>query len=191
MRIRPASVSNPRTELQLNQRNRFGMVTRFLSSQRLLVNVGFRPYANGQTAFNAATSYNLLNAIDGTNPEVQIDYSKAMLSLGTLPPAEEFVAVCNAAGMLSLNWFDNSSDELASSSDALMIGLFDADSFTALTFLNCATRAEAGVEIAIPVRWSGRTIQIFAFFLSPKGMSVANAREMVSGTVYCGNVVLL
>jgi hypothetical protein len=191
IRIRPASVSNPRTELQMAQRSRFGMMTRFLSSQRMLVNIGFRPNANGQSAFNAASSYNLLNAFNSENPELQIDYCKVMLSLGLLPPPEDLAVASSLAGTLSLAWADNSSDELASGADALMLGVFDPATATALTFPNCAIRSASAAEISLPARWAGRTVEVFAFFLSPKGMSVANSKDMVSDTIYGGTIELL
>lgn len=87
MRGKAASVSNPKTEAQLDQRARFGAALKFLQPLTSFIRVGFKNYAVKMTAFNSAMSYNLNNALAGGYPDYFIDYASALVSRGVLPGA--------------------------------------------------------------------------------------------------------
>ena len=57
MRSLPQSVTNPRTEGQVNQRSKFAVTLGFLQPITTYLRVGYKGYASGKTAFNAAMSY--------------------------------------------------------------------------------------------------------------------------------------
>jgi hypothetical protein len=85
MRSLPQKVKNPRTLPQLKQRSKFTLVVNLLRPMLPLLRVGWKQYAHGrQSAFNAATSYTLANAIIGEYPDYKIDPKKVMISRGTL-----------------------------------------------------------------------------------------------------------
>jgi len=63
MRGKAASVSNPKTEAQLDQRARFRAALKFLQPLTSFIRVGFKNYAVKMTAFNSAMLYNLNNAL--------------------------------------------------------------------------------------------------------------------------------
>lgn len=191
LRIRPASVSNPNTDKQRNQRERFGMVNRFLSSQGALVKIGFHSFAGSrQSAFNAAASYNLKNAIIGDFPEVALSMTDLRLSKGNLPGLSGLTPAFAAPDVLTLQWTDNSNRLLASQTDVLMVGLFDAAKSEGLAFINEANRADGTVSLEIPEEWLGRSIDVFAFFLAVSGMGGIAGKDQVSDSVYGGHVLL-
>ena len=70
MRIRPVSVANPKTDAQLDQRMRFTVTLRFLQPLTQFLKIGFKNYAVKMSPFNNAMSYNILNAIQGTYPNL-------------------------------------------------------------------------------------------------------------------------
>ena len=74
MRVRPASVANPQTEGQVDQRTKFSTILQFLQPLTGFLQIGFRSYAIKMTAFNSAMSYNFRNAIIGVYPDYVIDY---------------------------------------------------------------------------------------------------------------------
>jgi hypothetical protein len=80
IRVKPSSVANPRTEGQINQRNKFTAVLEFLQPNLGFLKVGFKNSAIKQTEFNAAMSYNLKNAITGSTQNPAVDYANALLS---------------------------------------------------------------------------------------------------------------
>jgi hypothetical protein len=80
LRILPASVANPRTPAQMDQRSKFITVINFLQPIKDFIRVGFKNYAVKMTQFNSAMSYNVKNAIAGTYPDYTIDYPKRSLA---------------------------------------------------------------------------------------------------------------
>jgi hypothetical protein len=75
IRIKPASVANPRTEGQVNQRNKFTITLEYLQATSDFIKVGYKAFAVKKTEFNAAMSYVLNNAVGGIAPNFTIDYS--------------------------------------------------------------------------------------------------------------------
>src|SRR5690606_2654955 len=84
IRIKPASVANPRTEGQVNQRNKFSATLAFLQPSLAFIKAGYKFYASKRSAFNAAMSYVIQNAITGTAPNFSVDYTTALVSRGKL-----------------------------------------------------------------------------------------------------------
>jgi len=84
MRGRAQSVRNPRTEGQMEQRSKFSLTLDFLKPITAYVRTGYKTYANKQTAFNAAMSYIVKNAVSGAFPNYALDFSLALVSRGNL-----------------------------------------------------------------------------------------------------------
>lgn len=79
MRSQAQSVKNPQTTGQVNQRTKFAIALAFLKPITEAIRVGFKLYAQKQTAFNAAMSYTLANAISGTSSDdYALDYANAL-----------------------------------------------------------------------------------------------------------------
>ena len=190
MKIIPASVSNPRTPRQLAVRSRFSMMGHFLSTQRRLVSVGFKAYTETSTGFNAAMKYNLSHAIVGEFPEQSIDFSLVKLSLGQLPVLSDLVAVVSSNKSITLNWTDNSSMELASAADILMVGMYDAEAGLGYTLSGSYKRSDATGLITLPDNWAGRTVELFVFVVSPLSSGETHSKEMISETLYMGSLQL-
>lgn len=190
MRVIPASVSNPRTPKQLNVRSRFALMGHFLSTQRRLVSTGFKAQAETLTAFNVAMQYNLANAITGEYPDLSIDFSQVKLSSGQLPVPSKMQAVVSSALSITLSWTDNSSMDLASASDLLMAGVYDPETGSGYTLSGVFKRSDAGGVLTLPDNWSGRAVELFLFMVSTLSVGENNSKELVSDTLYMGNLQL-
>lgn len=190
MRIRPASVSNPKTGKQLNQRSRFGMAVKLVHANGELVKPGFGPLANGMSAYNAAVSYNLAHAFTGEYPDVSIDYAQVMLSKGELAPVSNLTPVFTAPNLLTLNWDNNSTTLHARTDDRLMVSLYDAESGIAGIYPLAAAREDGSAELQTPEGWNGRNVQVFAFFLALAAIGGNTTKTQVSDTAWGGTVLL-
>jgi hypothetical protein len=190
MKIRPASVTNPNTEKQQDQRSRFGLMMRFLGTHQKLIRIGFRPYAIRMTAFNAAMSRNMAEAIEGSSPDFSINYSMVSLSKGELPAITQATVAYVSPVSVKLNWNNNSSYQGAHSTDKLQVSIFDAESFKSQSFISCAARSESSVTLALPAEWAGRFVDVFAFFLAEAGVGASSTKMQVSDTVYAGGLAL-
>lgn len=189
MKIKPASVFNPNTERQQLQRAKFGLVGRFNQAHRNLIRIGFRAYTKNMTAANAAMSYNLANAITGPFPDLSIDYSKVMISMGSLAVVNEVSAVSEATASVTLNWTSESQN--GKDSDQVVASLYDSATAEVVYFAGCASRQEANVALNLPANWSGRTAEVFVFLISLEGNGLSASRETVSNTVYAGQVQIM
>ncbi|MBU1369203.1 MAG: hypothetical protein KJ578_07180 [Bacteroidetes bacterium] len=190
MRIRPASVSNPRTDLQQNVRTRFALMGHFLSTQRALVRIGWRAMVSNTTPHNEAMRYNLANAISGEYPDLFIDFSKVKLSVGELYVPTGLQVSSASAKSLNLSWQHEQGTNQGGNDDLLMIGIYDAESAQGFTQLGGATRQQQSVVITLPDNWIGRTVEVFVFMVSSMALTDLNNPAHISQTLYGGSLVL-
>jgi len=191
MKIRPATVSNPNTERQQNQRGRFGLVVRFLQANNSLVKSGFRPWANGITAFNAAMSYNLANAVTGVHPDLSIDYTRAMISRGDLPGVSNLAASTPTPGSLTLEWTSTTLLNGAQPTDKLMLSIYNEDENQSLIYSSVASRSEGTVQLEMPSEWTGRMVQILVFLIAEEAIGSIETKQQVSNTIWGGSIELV
>lgn len=183
MRIKPANVTNPRTEGQVDQRSKFSTVLRFLQPMTDFLRVGFKLYANKMTQFNAAMSYNLNNSITGAYPNFMVDYANALVTRGNLSGAANGAASSPSAGDVQITWDDNSGSGSAQATDKALIVLLNTTRQEAV-FTTAGPARSAGTEtISVPSEYTGEDVEVFLGFISEDGSKVANSSYLGSVTV--------
>ncbi|MBY5950283.1 hypothetical protein KUV23_04825 [Algoriphagus marincola] len=183
MRIKPANVTNPRTEGQVDQRSKFSTVLRFLQPMTDFLRVGFKLYANKMTQFNAAMSYNLNNAITGAYPNFMVDYASALVTRGNLTGAANGAASSPSAASVEVTWTDNSGSGSAQATDKALIVLLNTTRQEAV-FTTAGPARSAGTEtISVPSEYTGEDVEVFLGFISEDGSKVANSSYLGSVTV--------
>ena len=125
IRIKPSSVANPRTEGQVNQRNKFTVTLEYLQPNQPFLKVGYKSFATKQSEFNAAMSYVLNNAVTGTAPNFNVDYANALLSRGGLSGVLNPTTDLTTAGQVSFGWGDNSLEGNANTTDKAMLLVYN------------------------------------------------------------------
>lgn len=183
LRIKPSSVANPRTEGQVNQRNKFSATIEFLQPNKGFLNVGFKFYAVKKTAFNAAMSYTLGNAITGVAPNFNVDYSLALLSRGSLSTPLNGSIDLSTANQVTFDWDDNSADGNANTTDKAMVLAYNPSKKESIYILDGATRSITTQVLTLPTSYTGDTIELFMAFVSADGKFVSNSVHLGSGTV--------
>jgi len=176
MRVKPASVANPQTEGQVDQRSKFSTVLKFLQPMKDYVKIGFKGYANKMTQFNSAMSYNLKNAITGSYPNFTIDYANALISRGSLAGVLNGAIQSASAGSVAFSWDDNSSDGNALATDKSMLLIYNKDKDEAIFITDGATRSSGSQTLTVPDNYSGDLLQCFISFISEDGVSIANSK---------------
>lgn len=182
MRGRAQSVKNPRTEGQMEQRSKFSLALDFLKPITAFIRIGYKVYANKQTAFNAAMSYIVKNAISGAFPNYSLDHSLTLVSRGNLTQPTNASAAMGA-GKVTVSWTDNSGQGDAQATDVAMPLAFNADKGEAVFNTAAATRADQRAELAFPADWVGDTVEIYLGFVSADGVSVSNSLYLGSKVV--------
>lgn len=182
MRGRAQSVKNPRTEGQVEQRSKFALTLDFLKPITAYVRTGYKTYASKQTAFNAAMSYIVKNAVSGAFPNYTLDFSQVLVSRGSLTQPLNANATM-AASKVSISWTDNSGQGNAQPIDVAMPLAFNTDKGEAVFSTNSDTRADQLAELTFPADWVGDTVEIYIGFISADGINVANSLYLGSKTV--------
>lgn len=183
LRIMPASVANPKTPAQMDQRSKFITVIKFLQPMVEFLRVGFKLYAIKMTQFNNAMSYNLKNAITGEYPNYTIDLSKALVSRGSLAVALGANVVATSATEIALSWSDNSGTGNAQTTDKSLLLAYHTETGTVIYNTSGASRSVGEQSLTVPSELSGGTFETFLGFISEDRLLVANS-------VYVGSITL-
>jgi len=152
MRSLPLKVKNPRTEPQMNQRSKFALSLGFLKPMTELLRVGWKLYAYKQSAFNAATSFMIANAIKGKYPNYSIDTTKVLISRGALTPASNAMAI-PVSGAINFEWDDNSGLSSAKPTDKALLAVVNTDKSEAVFDAAGAARSETSQSLNLPSNW--------------------------------------
>ncbi|TKC08892.1 DUF6266 family protein [Pedobacter frigoris] len=182
--MRPAKSNRPPSELQLNQRNKFAAVTRWMGSGISdFVALGFQDFDSEMTGFNAAVQYNLDHAVTGSAPNYVIDYPNAKLSRGklSLPATPEVAAVAGQA--LEFTWGATIGSLNAKPGDlAVCIAYCDMlDTF--VMSVGAVTRAALEYELDLPADFAGESVHCWLAFLSSN-------KKVASNSAYLGVVTV-
>ena len=182
IRIKPASVANPRTEGQVNQRNKFTITLEYLQATKDFIKIGYKSFATKKTEFNAAMSYVLNNAVGGIAPNFTIDYSLALLSRGGLSGVLNGTTDLTNAGQVSFGWGDNSAEGNANATDKAMVLVYNPSKKESISILDGADRTVGSQVVTIPDTYAGDTVELFMAFVSADGTQVSNSVYLGSGT---------
>ena len=176
MRIRAASVSNPQTDRQLDQRMKFAIIMRFLQPLSQFIRNGFKFYAIKMTAMNAAMAWNLRNALQGTYPDYAINYSSALVARGNLAPALNPVASSTVAGTVLFKWDNNSDETNASTSDSTLLVVFNPSKNQAVYLEGESKRVDGTQSVTVPNSFSGDQVQCYIAFTTEDGQELSNSK---------------
>ena len=182
IRIKPVSVANPRTPGQVNQRNKFSATLEFLQPLIGFVNLGYKFYKNKQSAFNAAMSYVLTNAITGSAPDFTVDYPVALLSRGSLSgPLQPSMTM--GSGEVQVGWVNNSGSGNAVATDVAMLVVYNPAKKDAVSMLEGASRITGTEVLAVPADYVDDTVHVYMAFISADGNQVSDSVHVGSGVV--------
>lgn len=178
VRARPAFVTNPQTEAQQKQRAKFALGVRLLKPCTSFIRIGYKNEAIGKTAWNAALSYILHHAITG----YRIDYSRVLLSKGSLTPPAHVQAVV-AGGTVRILWDDNSGVGSAQPTDRALTIAINPDKGEAVYNTAGTSRAGSMETLHVPAHWMGDQAEVYLGFISDDGKDVSDSAYAGSVTV--------
>ena len=176
------SIAIPNTPAQLAQRAKFSVAGKFLRPLIPFLRIGFRSQAVKMSGFNAAMKYNLGNAISGTYPAYEVDYSKALVSEGTLQGALNPEVTSSTAGEVEYTWENNSDYANASKDDKVLLVVYNPARNKAVTVVDGNTRTGGTQSITLPTNFSGDEVQCFISF-GNETKSVLSNSEFAGGIV--------
>lgn len=160
--------------LQRQQRAKFSQMNKFLGPIIPFLNETKKTVDIDLTGYNKAFSYNVKNAMGGTYPDLIINYSMVLLSRGDLPNIKSVQAESHSTGQITFNWTDNSGTGLARSDDKAFLAIYCPEINQWICELNLTERS-AGSHLFNVTPFSGRTVHIYAGFLSVDGKEVSDS----------------
>lgn len=182
IKSRPSKMTNPRTKGQTKQRNKFTVTQSFLCTIKPIIRIGFKDHAiDGRSAFNAAMSYNMSNAIKIYADGVDLDFPNILVSRGSLFPAKDINAKVED-GEIRFVW-NPETEENAKPDDQAMVLVYNSTKTAAVYDINAGKRGGSGTKIKFPEDWSGDVVETYIVFKNADG-------SVASDSVYTGSYVV-
>lgn len=185
VRSKPKKSSKPPKESQILQRSKFGIATKFIKSVKKIVNLGFQSVKT-MTGSNAAVRDLLNNAMVGVAPNFEIDFPNVTLSKGDLPDAYTMRVMPPLPDLeVVINWDPtelSADDMITHGSDRIVVFMYDETTRRSLSIMRAAARSAGTYQVSMPLAFEGKTVHVWAFFVSDNG-------EMVSNSQYLGTMI--
>jgi len=181
IRVKSKRPRTSNTEKQLNQRAKFSLVTNFVHPLNILLKFGLKQVAGDlMSPFNYACQHALKEAITGTYPDYELDYSKVMLSNGALSEVTK-TSFELIDGIVNFKWEDNSATGTAHPTDKVVLIVYNENNSQLSYTIGVATRQLKGGALPLPNCATGDKVVFFMFLQS------ANDPTLVSTSQYVGN----
>lgn len=183
MRSKPVEVKNPRTPEQVNQRNKFSLMIALARQLLGMLRLSFKNMATQMSAFNAFVASNIKTAITGTPGNYAIDYSLLVIAKGPRTKTVHFTAGNELALKVKRMWTPPIDPLDDANLDLLYVATYNEDKNEWFFGATATTRQTGLDQQDVPATWSGDTVHVYSFFVSPDG-------SQCSDSVYSGTVVV-
>lgn len=180
MRSLPGRSGKKPTEAQKSQRMKLALAIAFLRPLSEVVNMGFKNVAVQKTGFNAATSHLITEAISGIYPDFKIDYSKVLISMGSLTGAWNAGVSSVTGTSLLVNWENNSGAGTARTTDRVLLVVYNSTISESL-YLRAGNTRDSGLQtFVLPSGFAGHKVHVWISFIS--------VTNIVSTSIYAGSI---
>lgn len=164
-----ASSHNDRNSLEQQvQRAKFSMAQAFVHDVVGFARVGYAPYTYNRTAANALMSYVMRHAMAGSGLEWEIDFSRVLVSRGTLTT----VRVASGSvgnGKVTCTWTDNSGRGDAQATDVAMVLVYNKATGEAEYDTQAGQRGDGCCELVLPEGWGNADLAVYLGFRKADG----------------------
>mgnify|MGYP001778135730 FL=1 len=180
IRSRAARVSNPNTERQQCQRGKFRTAVNFLKTILPFIQVGYRNYEQGKSAYNAAISYLMHHAFAGNGQEAVLDFEKVRISQGCLTPVSG-ASVGRMGGNMLVSWNNNTAEGDAAADDVAMLLVYNRTRGEAIWQLSADCRSDGRCSLRLPLGWESDELAVYLAFRSADGQRISNSVCLLNG----------
>ena len=173
--------SKPRTEGRMANEEKFKFGNNWLKPFHKFITIGFANLAIRKTEISAAFSYHFKHAITGVFPDLDIDYTKVMVSMGPLPQLTGASIEFVAANTVKLSWPLNT-ERYAEHDDQVMLVLYNKEIQFADGFIGGIKRNAGECSYKIHSKLYGKPLEVYA------GLFSIN-RKLISDSIYLGQIL--
>jgi hypothetical protein len=180
MRSRPPKNRTNNSPKQLIQQAKFRLAVEFVRNLAGLYEITYKQRSGIATPRNVAVSDIVSVAIMGAYPDFQIDYSKVMISSGSLQSVQGTVSA--AAGKITCTWVPNVDVNGAQASDQSVIVVYCPERKQAIYKINASTRADGTATLDVQP-FVGLTVVTYLGFTSLN-------QSKISDSVFTGQLLV-
>jgi len=181
-------MNQPDSPAQMAQRMKMKKTMGFLHPLKEFIRLGFGAYAEYKSAFNVALSYNIKNAMTGEYPDIKIDYSKALVSMGTLPGASQTKVSIYEPGKIKIEWNPQSDKPNTHSYDQGIIVIYNT-TIQQVFYIIEATKRDNGIAIiTLPDNYQSHELQCYLVFARKELLLGSLSENNISNSCYCGKI---
>jgi len=183
MRSLPRPSNKPATEAQLMQRAKFALGVAFLSPIKDLLNLGFSDLQQTKaTGYNVALKHMLTNGIEGTYPDLEINFEEVLLSRGKLLPLFGLTLAETTPGQATLSWVPKMNRFNAFADDEVIVLVYNkAKAF--FDIIEGTTRADATLDFELPAIFAGDELAVWIIMGHREGVLTSNSQYAGTLTV--------
>jgi len=176
--------SKPPSLKQLAQYQQMRVLNAFLKPMLGFINIGFATTVAGtdRNAYNEAFSVNKRHALQGEYPDVSVDHSKAVVSMGDLPVATDLSVTTAASGeRVDFSWSMAADMEWVNRNDRAMLLLYfpsvngAEENGESLFVLSGARRADCQDYMELPLSYRNRPMVAWLAFIADNRNAVSNS----------------
>ena len=180
LRSLPRKGNRVATETQLLQREKFTMVTEFLTPLNSVVGRYFGNNTGDKTRRNQAMSYLLKEAVTYVAPNLVWEFNKVLISRGDLLGLNTANASAGTGSSVDITWTDNSGQGDAETTDKLVVVLYEETTKTTVHALNAGMRNQETANVVVPAFLTGLTVQVWATFASSNDKLYATSQYLAT-----------
>lgn len=172
------------TEGQVNQRTKFGFVTGFMQPLNPVIRIGCKIAAgNVMTPYNFACKNALDKAITGVAPDVELDYSKVLISDGQLSQPTGTTAQLEG-NVVNFQWNDNSDSSSGIGTDKAVLVAYNVNNYEVSYSIGKVTRSSGSGSLPIPNSAIDDKLLFYIFFQSTSdSFNVSTSQYLGTATV--------
>ena len=163
----PASVRNPRTSAQLDNRERFKTLSQLAAAFIGASNIGLKnkakQYGPLVTICDAFMKANQ-GAVSVMGGEAEVDYGSIKCALGNLPQAGFGNASFAQPQEVTVNYSTSADMPGADAQDKVYLFLYQPDTKQGILSAP-ALRTTGTIEVRVPSTWTGLTVHVYGFGL--------------------------
>ena len=183
MKGQAQSYADAQTDAQLAQRLKLKVIMAFLQPLTSMLRYGWRKLSIKMSGINAAMSYNIQNALQGTYPNFTVDYPNALVSKGLVCPALNQVAASTVAGTILFTWDDNSTEIGAHATDPNVLVVVNPEKNQSVSFRGLGERADGTQSVTVPNSFSGDLVHCYIAFEDAGYNDISNSKYAGAVTV--------
>lgn len=166
MRSLPRKSGKIPTDKQMEQREKFSVVSQFLAPLQGVISQYFGLPQGDKSRSNLAMAYHLKEAVAFDVRGYEMLYDKVLVTKGDLLFPPDLSRLSDAGGILRFNWTNNSGQGNALPTDELLVVIYEPLAKATTIHYKVATRADGVGIITMPVYDLGHSMQCWVGFIS-------------------------